>query len=213
MALHDEKYEIQKAVLTIIGRLSSSIPGIVTNAVRQLILDLLRSLEYSQEPTTIIDSVKLLGLAIHSTSSLIEAYVNPIFELLVKHLTNIQQGRALLSLSLAESVKIAFFDTLSLLAEVGTPELFKHNDVLMPVLLESLRQNSELREAALGLLETYCYCTGYVITPYLQYTSLMDVLVAQHYKSGNGSYTLNDRVMRCIGVLGAIDPFTYNKNM
>ena len=77
MALHDEKYEIQKAVLTIIGRLSSSIPGIVTNAVRQLILDLLRSLEYSQEPTTIIDSVKLLGLAIHSTSSLIEAYVNP----------------------------------------------------------------------------------------------------------------------------------------
>ena len=115
MALHDEKYEIQKAVLTIIGRLSSSIPGIVTNAVRQLILDLLRSLEYSQEPTTIIDSVKLLGLAIHSTSSLIEAYVNPIFELLVKHLTNIQQGRALLSLSLAESVKIAFFDTLSLL--------------------------------------------------------------------------------------------------
>ena len=56
MALHDEKYEIQKAVLTIIGRLSSSIPGIVTNAVRQLILDLLRSLEYSQEPTTIIDT-------------------------------------------------------------------------------------------------------------------------------------------------------------
>ena len=213
MALHDEKYEIQKAVLTIIGRLSSSIPGIVTNAVRQLILDLLRSLEYSQEPTTIIDSVKLLGLAIHSTSSLIEAYVNPIFELLVNHLTTIQQGRALPPLSLAESVKIAFFDTLSLLAEVGTPELFKHNDVLMPVLLESLRQNSELREAALGLLETYCYCTGYVISPYLQYTSLMDVLVAQHNKSGNGSHTLNDRVMRCIGVLGAIDPFVYNQTV
>ena len=42
MALHDEKYEIQKAVLIIIGRLSYSIPGVVTNAVRQLILDLLR---------------------------------------------------------------------------------------------------------------------------------------------------------------------------
>lgn len=83
MALHDEKYEIQRAVLHIIGRLSSAIPGVVTNAVRQLILDLLRSLEYSQESTTIIESVRLLGLAIHSTSSLIEAYVNPVFELLV----------------------------------------------------------------------------------------------------------------------------------
>ena len=92
MALHDEKYEIQRTVLHIIGRLSSAIPGVVTNAVRQLILDLLRSLEYSQESTTIIESVRLLGLAIHSTSSLIEAYVNPVFELLVNHLKTIQQG-------------------------------------------------------------------------------------------------------------------------
>ena len=92
MALHDEKYEIQRAVLCIIGRLSSAIPGVVTNAVRQLILDLLRSLEYSQESITIIESVRLLGLAIHSTSSLIEAYVSPVFELLVNHLRTIQQG-------------------------------------------------------------------------------------------------------------------------
>ena len=92
LGLHDENYEIRKAVLSIIGRLSSSIPGVVTNAVRQLILDLLRSLEYSKESTTIINSVKLLGLAIHSTSSLIEAYVNPVFELLVNRLTTIQQG-------------------------------------------------------------------------------------------------------------------------
>ena len=92
MGLHDEKYEIQRAVLRIIGRLSSSIPGVVTNAVRQLILDLLRSLEYSKESTTIINSVKLLGLAIYSTSNLIEAYVNPVFELLVNRLSQIQQG-------------------------------------------------------------------------------------------------------------------------
>ena len=92
LGLHDENYEIQKAVLNIIGRLSSSIPGVVTNAVRQLILDLLRSLEYSKESTTVINSVKLLGLAIHSTSSLIEAYVNPVFELLVNRLKEIQQG-------------------------------------------------------------------------------------------------------------------------
>ena len=93
MALHDEKYEIQKAVLIIIGRLSYSIPGVVTNAVRQLILDLLRSLEYSRETTTIVDSVKLLGLAIHSTSSLIEAYVNPVFELLVNQLKDMKLGK------------------------------------------------------------------------------------------------------------------------
>ena len=72
---------------------------------------------------------------------------------------------------------------------------------------------NELREAALGLLETYVYCTGYVITPYLQYSSLMDILLNQHNRSGSTTYNLNDRVMRCIGVLGAIDPFVYNKNM
>ena len=95
MALHDEKYEIQRAVLKIISRLSPAIPGVVTNAVRQLILDLLRALEYSQETSTIIESVKLLGLSIHSTSSLIEAYVNPVFELLVNHLKTIQHGAIL----------------------------------------------------------------------------------------------------------------------
>lgn len=103
MGLHDEKYEIQRAVLMIIGRLSSSIPGVVTNAVRQLILDLLRSLEYSKESETVIESVKLLGLAIHSTSSLIEAYVNPVFEILVNRLKDIQQGRIIvISLSYRE---------------------------------------------------------------------------------------------------------------
>ena len=112
-----------------------------------------------------------------------------------------------------ESVKIAFFDTLALLAEVGTPELFKHNDILMPLILDALKQNSELREAALGLLETNCYCTGYVIDPYLQYSSLMDLLVNQHNRSGTGSFILNERVMKCIGVLGAIDPFRFNQNV
>lgn len=203
MGLHDEKYEIQRAVLRIIGRLSSSIPGVVTNAVRQLILDLLRSLEYSKESSTIIESVKLLGLAIHSTSSLIEIYVNPVFELLVNRLKEIQQ----------ESVRIAFIDTLSLLSEVGTPELKKHYDVLMPIIIDSLKHNNELREAALGLLNSYSYCTGLVIQPYLEYSSLMDILLNQHNKSTTSSYTLNDRVMRCLGVLGAIDPFVYNNNM
>ena len=112
-----------------------------------------------------------------------------------------------------ESVKIAFFDTLALLAEVGTPELFKHNDILMPLILDALKQNSELREAALGLLETYCYCTGYVIDPYLQYSSLMDLPVKQHNRCGRGSFILNERVMKCIGVLGAIDPFRFNQNV
>lgn len=213
MALHDEKYEIQRAVLNIISRLSSSIPGVVTNAVRQLILDLLRALEYSQETSTIIESVKLLGLSIHSTSSLIEAYVNPVFELLVNHLKTIQQGVCMIDSLSLDRIKIAFIDTLSLLAEVGSPELAKHNDVLMPIVIDALKQNNELREAGLGLLEAYSYCTGYVIDPYLQYSSLLDILLNQHNRSGNGSYTLNERVMRCIGVLGAIDPFIYKKNM
>lgn len=96
---------------------------------------------------------------------------------------------------------------------MSTPALFKHCDVLMPIIIDALKQNNELREAALGLLQTYVYCTGYVITPYIQYSSLMDILLNQHNRTGSTTYNLNDRVMRCIGVLGAIDPFTYNKNM
>lgn len=109
-----------------------------------------------------------------------------------------------------ENVRIAFIDTLSLLSEVGTPELKKHYDVLMPIIIDSLKHNNDLREAALGLLSTYSYCTGYVIQPYIEYSSLMDILLNQHNKSGNTTYTMNDTVMRCLGVLGAIDPFVYN---
>ena len=85
--------------------------------------------------------------------------------------------------------------------------------MLMPLIIDYLKHNNELREAALGLLTSYSYCTGYVIRPFLEYSSLMDILLNQHNKSANSSYTLNDRVMRCFGVLGAIDPFVYNNNM
>ena len=199
-------------MLKIISRLSPAIPGVVTNAVRQLILDLLRALEYSQETSTIIESVKLLGLSIHSTSSLIEAYVNPVFELLVNHLKTIQHGECLEWILRVDNIKIAFLETLSLLAEVGSPELAKHNDVLMPIIIEALKQSNELREAGLVLLEKYSFCTGYVIEPYLQYSSLLDLLLNQYNRSGNASYTLNESVMRCLGGLGAIDPFIYKKN-
>ena len=114
--------------------------------------------------------------------------------------------------SYIESVKIAFFETLSLLAEVGTPELFKLNDVLMPLILDALKQSSELYEAALGLLETYVYCTGYVIIPYLQYPPLMDALINRD-KNANGSFIVNTRMMRCLGVLGALDPFILNQQL
>ena len=103
-------------------------------------------------------------------------------------------------------------ETLSLLAEVGSPELAKHNDVLMPIIINALKQSNELREAGLVLLEKYSFCTGYVIQPYLQYSSLLDLLLNQYNRSGNASYTLNESVMRCRGGLGAIDPFIYKKN-
>lgn len=111
-----------------------------------------------------------------------------------------------------DNIKIAFLETLSLLAEVGSPELAKHNDVLMPIIIDALKQSNELREAGLVLLEKYSFCTGYVIAPYLQYSSLLDLLLNQYNRSGNASYTLNESVMRCLGGLGAIDPFIYKKN-
>lgn len=113
---------------------------------------------------------------------------------------------------MSDNIKIAFLETLSLLAEVGSPELAKHNDVLMPIIIEALKQSNELREAGLVLLEKYSFCTGYVIEPYLQYSSLLDLLLNQYNRSGNASYTLNESVMRCLGGLGAIDPFIYKKN-
>lgn len=90
---------MQRATLRILQRLAAFIPGMVTNAVRQLILDLLCSLEYSKNFTTITNSVKLLGIAIHSTAQLVESYVNPVFSLLVDHLRNVQQGGRLGRLS------------------------------------------------------------------------------------------------------------------
>ena len=82
----------------------------------------------------------------------------------------------------------------------------------MPLILDALKQSSELYEASLRLLETYVYCTGYVILPYLQYPSLMDVLVNRD-KNANGSFMVNTRMMRCLGVLGAIDPFIFNQHL
>lgn len=94
---------------------------------------------------------------------------------------------------------------------MGNEELSKHRDTLFPIILDSNKQTNELRTAAIGLLTTYTFCTGYVIEPYVKYPILLDYLLNRHSKTG--SLLLDDGVMRCIGVLGAIDPFEFNRKV
>lgn len=97
------------------------------------------------------------------------------------------------------------------LAEVGQQDMEAHLNCLLPIILETIKDQSSptKREVALRTFGQLISCTGNVISPYYTYPTLMDTILNLLSGGSNVRWELRRETIRVIGILGALDPHQY----
>ena len=144
------------------------------------------------------ESAKLLSHLVASAQRLIKPYVEPILKVLLPKAKDA-------SASVASRVLVALGE----LGQVGCEDLLPYLDSLMPIILETLQDQSSAskREAALHTLGQLSLNTGWVIEPYLKYPNLLNLLIT--ILKTEQSPGIRRETVKVMGILGALDPYRH----
>ncbi|CCD22553.1 phosphatidylinositol kinase-related protein kinase TOR1 NDAI_0A03960 [Naumovozyma dairenensis CBS 421] len=198
--LNDEMFSIRVEVLKIIGRLVSINPAFIIPFLRKTLLELLTQLKYSVDLRKSEETATLLCTLISSSKDITKPYIEPILECL---LTTAKDK--------SSTVSTIALKTIGELSVVGGEEMIAYLDTLMPIIIDTLQDQSKnfKRDAALKTLGQLTESSGYVIDPLLDYPELLSVLMGI-LKSDN-SQTVRRETVKLIGILGALDPYRYRE--
>lgn len=200
-ALHDEQFGIRQAAVTIIGRLARHNPAYVIPHLRKTIIQLLTELEYTDIPRSKEEASKLLSLLTLHAQDLVKPYVSSIIEVLMPKARDP-----------TPSVAATVLQAIGELCAVGGEAMLVYKDTLMPIIIDALQDQSSpfKREAALHTLGQLASNAGYVVTPYLEYPQLLEML--QSIIRGEPQRgSLRRETSKLMGILGALDPYKYQQ--
>ncbi|CAG8540856.1 14593_t:CDS:10, partial [Acaulospora colombiana] len=95
------------------------------------------------------------------------------------------------------------------LARVGGEDLIPYLDELMPLIIDSLQDQSSIvkRDAALKTLGQLTSNTGFVIEPYQKYPKLLTILI--NILKTEQSSSIRRETVKLVGILGALDPYRH----
>jgi FKBP12-rapamycin complex-associated protein len=198
LVLNDEIFAIREAAITIIGRLTLHNPAYVIPSLRKTLIQLLTELEYSNVPRNKEESARLLSHLVAASQKLIRPYVQPMVTVLLPKARDTNPG-------VASSIMTALGE----LATVGGEDMIPYIPELMPLIIETLQDQSSpaKRDAALRTLGQLASNSGYVIEPYVQYPQLLTILVGIVKTEQNT--TLRKETIKLMGILGALDPYKH----
>ena len=198
IAINDEFFDNREAAMKLVGRLSVYNPAYIMPSLRKLLIKLLAELEYSSVSLQREESAKLISALISSVPRMIEPYVESIVKVLLPKAVDP-------SASVASKVLAAIGE----LAHVGCKDMTPFLPELMSVIMDTLQDQSSAskRESALETLSQLASNTGWVITPYLKYPNLLDILIS--ILKTEQKHSIRMEVMKVMGVLGALDPYKH----
>ncbi|KAI8620292.1 armadillo-type protein [Chytriomyces sp. MP71] len=198
LAMNDEVFAIRELAITIIGRLTLHNPAYVMPPLRKILIRLLTELQYSTISLQKEECTKLLCDLILASQRLVKPYVNSIMKVLLPKTKDISAGVAAKAIT-----------AIGELSQVGCEDMMPYFDDIMPIIIETLQDQSSAvkREAALKTLGQICSNTGVVITPYVKYSNLLDILIGVLKAEETSSIRLE--TVKVIGILGALDPYKH----
>ena len=198
MATNERDYEVRQAAMVILGRLTGVNPAYVFPPLRKLLLNLMRGVRISGDPTHEEEGAKLISLCIMSASQLVRPYVGSLVKTLMPKASDP-------NVAVSSAVICAIGD----LSTVGGTELLPFIPQLMPIILSALQDLSSLskRSSALRALGQLASNSGYVIKPYLDHPELLDLLVNIIKTEQQGA--LRKETIKLLGILGALDPYKH----
>ncbi|EPX72448.1 phosphatidylinositol kinase Tor1 [Schizosaccharomyces octosporus yFS286] len=199
IALNDEVFSIREIAIVIIGRLALYNPAHVMPSLRKTIIQLLSDLEYSGNSRQKEESAQLLKLLVSKARMLIKPYIESIMHVILPKASDPSPG-----------VSSAIISALGELASVEGDDIPADvRSSFMNLILFSLQDQSSTlkRLASLKCLRQLCGASGYVIEPYMDYPYLLNILI--EILQSEQPTPIKREVLRTLGVLGALDPYTY----
>jgi serine/threonine-protein kinase mTOR len=167
-------------------------------SLRKTLIQLLTELEYSTINRNKEEAARLLGLLISNAKTLVKPYVEPILKVLLPKSYDINAG-----------VASSILASIGELAKVGGEDLYPYVKELMPLIIETLQDQSSSvkRDTSLRTLGELASNSGYVIQPYLDFPSLFEIFIGI-LKSEQSAATRRETV-KVMGILGALDPYKF----
>lgn len=201
IALNDEIFAIREFAISTIGRLSMHNPAYVMPSLRKTLIQLLTEIEYSGVSRNKEESARLLALLVIAAQKLVKPYVESIIKVLLPKARDQSAG-----------VVSSILAALGELARVGGEDLLPFMDQLMPLIIDTLQDQSSptKRSAALKTLGQLSSNTGYVIEPYIKYPTLLDTLMT--ILKTEQSPNIRRETIKLLGILGALDPYRHKVN-
>ncbi|KAJ3235923.1 phosphatidylinositol kinase- protein kinase tor1 [Chytriomyces hyalinus] len=199
-AMKDESFSVREASIRTITRLSTKNPAFCLPLLRVHLAELIAELQCLKASLRIEDSLVILLHVIHAAPSLVDLYLTPIMDVVLPLMSNanaIIAGKAIL---LAGAI-----------SEAVTDALLPYIDSIFPIAIRMLKDHGSAvkREAALIGFGKICRNTGFVISPYAQYPSLMEDLI--DVLSSEDVQSVRSETLKVIGILGAHDPYEQKK--
>ncbi|XP_046969780.1 serine/threonine-protein kinase Tor-like [Vanessa cardui] len=205
VAINDSNSDVSELALCIVGRLSNINPSYTTPALRQLFVQILMELQYSESSRNKEQSLRMVNNIISHAPRLTRQFVDTILKVLVPKLTESESNSVMIS-----TILKAIGD----LVEVngGGNALVQWLPDLISVQLDILSDPNQLekRSVALWSFGQVISAIGYVVTPYMEFPTLMDMLLnllksEQHARDRR-------EIIRVLGLLGALDPYKHRIN-
>lgn len=202
IALNDEVFTIREIAITIIGRLTTYNPAYVMPSLRKTLIQLLMELEYSVVSRQKEESARLVSLLVRAAQRLTKPYIEPILKVLLPKARDPSTG-----------VVSAVLGALGELAAVSGEDIAPHLDELMPLIMETLQDQSSSakRDAALKTLGQLASNTGFVIDPYIKYPALLNILI--NILKTEQSAIIRRETVKLMGILGALDPYKHKVSL
>lgn len=201
MALNDENFEVRKAAVKLVGRLTFINPAYVVPPLRKMLIELLMTLSYAgQSVSRKEETAVLISLIISNSGDLTKPYLRPILDALIPQASDE-----------SASVAAAAISAIGQMCLVAGEDVSPFIPKLMPIMLDTFQDQSSgyKRDAALRSLGELASASGYVIKPLIDYPQLLGLLV-NILKSDSTACTRREAV-KLMGTLGALDPYKYRE--
>ncbi|TPX76526.1 hypothetical protein CcCBS67573_g02191 [Chytriomyces confervae] len=198
LALNDEVFAIREIAISILGRLTLHNPAYVLPPLRKILIRLLTELQHTNISLQKEECVKLLCALIVAAQRLVKPYVSSIMKVILPKTRDV--------IPAISATSIAAIGELS---RAACEDMLPYFDQVMPIIIETLQDQSSAvkREAAVRTLGQMSSHTGAVITPYLEYSNLLDILIGVLKSEEIKSIRLE--TVKVMGILGALDPYRH----
>ncbi|KAH9151558.1 hypothetical protein AeRB84_005855 [Aphanomyces euteiches] len=199
--LNDEQVEIREFIMDMLERLTSRNPAFVLPMLRRVLIQVLAELEHAFDTRMMEESLRLLSKLFRGSQHLVEPYLRHALDVLVPKLQ--LQGNP--------NITTRVLNALGSLAQAAQTQVAPFQPVLLPLILDALQDHSSTikRHVALVTLGQLTTSTGNVMQPYVTHPKVLHTLLDLLQHTAATPWTLRCEAMKIIGVLGAIDPYTF----